>query len=124
MVNAIAICGPRFKAPSYHELRGSMLQDVAMDIKIIIDEQQNIWRKKGYNILSDGWTVTRGRTLLNFLVSSSRGLVFRQNKVYASTLIKITEYLFSQLDEVTLEVGLENVQVNFEVILYLIIIFI
>lgn len=118
MVHAIACCGPSFKAPTFHDLRGPILEEAVEDIKKIIDEQRKIWRRKGCSILSDGWTDRRGRSLLNFLVSSSGGLVFLKS-VDASAHIKNAEYLFSILQEVIEDVGVENVvQVNFQSILF------
>lgn len=108
MVNAIVVCGAGFKAPSYHDLRGSLLDEAVANIKLIIDEQRNIWTKKGYNILCDGWTDERGITLLNFLVSSSEGLLFLKS-MEALGEIKKAKTLFRLLDEVILHVGPKNV---------------
>lgn len=76
MVAAIAACGPGLKAPNYQDLQGPIFDEVVTDIRRAIKEYKKIWRKKGYNILRDGWNARSGRDLLNFLVSSSRGLVF------------------------------------------------
>lgn len=108
MVRAIAACGVGFRAPTYSDLRGPMLDVAVLDCRRVIDEQKKIWRRKGCSILSDGWTDTQGRTLLNFLAASSGGLVFLKS-VDASGEIKNSDYLFGQLQIVIEEVGAENV---------------
>lgn len=67
-MNVILVCGAGFKAPSYHDLQGPLLEQANIDINLIIDKQKKI-SKKGCTILSDGWTHGRDRTLINFLVS-------------------------------------------------------
>lgn len=46
MVEAIAACGFGFKAPTYHDLRGPILDDVVSNIRKVIEEQRKIWKKK------------------------------------------------------------------------------
>lgn len=78
MVNAIVVCGARFKAPTYYDFQGLLLDGALADINFIIDEKRKIWKKgyKSYNILIDSSIDRRGRTLKNFLVSSTNSLVF------------------------------------------------
>jgi len=75
MVNAILVCRPRFKALSFHELRGPLLEEAATEIKKLIEEQKKNLAKERLQLVNDGWIDIRGRSLLNFLVSSG-GLGF------------------------------------------------
>ena len=70
-IDAVAVCGPGFKAPSAEELGGPILNQRVADVQVEITEQREVWKKKGCTIMTDGWTDRRSRTLLNFLVSSS-----------------------------------------------------
>ena len=69
MIDAVAICGPEFKAPTKAELSGYLLDEMVEDMKFELADHQKEWTIKGCTIMTDGWTDRRGRTLLNFLVS-------------------------------------------------------
>ena len=69
MIDAVAICGPGFKAPTEAELSGYLLDEMVEDMRVDLDENQKDWIAKGCTIMTDGWTDRRNRTLLNFLVS-------------------------------------------------------
>ena len=69
MIDAVAICGLRFKAPIEAELSGYLLDEMVEDMKVELEDHQKEWIEKGCTIMTDGWTDRRNRTLLNFLVS-------------------------------------------------------
>ena len=69
MIDAIAICGPGFKAPTETGLSGYLLDEMVEDIKVELEEHRKEWIEKGCTIMIDAWTNRRNRTLLNFLVS-------------------------------------------------------
>ena len=75
-------------------MRVPILDEVVTNIRSVIDDQRKIWRKKGYNILSDGWKDRSGRDLLNFLVSPLGGLIF-PNSMDTSKNKKNGDYLFN-----------------------------
>lgn len=56
----------------------------------------------------NGWTDMKGRALLNFLVASSRGIIFLKS-IDASTEGKNVELLSCLLGDVVEEVGVEDV---------------
>lgn len=60
--------------------------------------------------MSDGWTDRKQRTLVNFLVNSSRGTMFMKS-IDASSMIKTGDKIFELLDSWVEEVGEDNVQV-------------
>ena len=49
--------------------------------------------------MADGWTDTKHRSLINFLVYCPRGMVFVKS-VDASDIVKSTRNLFNLFDEV------------------------
>ena len=67
-------------------------------------EFKNSWSKTGCTIMSNGWTDTRGRTILNFLVSCPKGTMFLRS-VDAFDQVKDAHLLFRLLDDVVEEVG-------------------
>ena len=69
MIDAVAICGLRFKAPTEAELSGYLLDEMVEDMRAELEENRKEWIAKGCTIMTNGWTDRRNRTLLNFLVS-------------------------------------------------------
>jgi hypothetical protein len=108
MIDAIAACGLGFKAPSFHDIRGSLLQNEVQRINEYLIEFKESWTKTGCTIMSDGWTDGRSRTILNFLIACPKGTMFLKS-VDASDQVKDAQLLFRLLDEVVVEVGVQNV---------------
>ena len=75
MIDAVSICGAKFKAPTEDELSGPLLLEMIEEMKLELDDYRKIWSQRGCTIMTDGWT-DRSRTLLNFLVSS-RGIIIK-----------------------------------------------
>ena len=69
MIDAVAICGLEFKAPTKVELSGYLLDEMVKNMKVELEDNRKEWIEKGCTIMTNGWTDRRGRTLLNFLVS-------------------------------------------------------
>ncbi|KAH7352305.1 hypothetical protein KP509_19G039100 [Ceratopteris richardii] len=76
MVSAIGHAGLAFIAPSFYALRKTELNDeikvIASDLNVIKEK----WRKYGCTIVYDGWSNTRHRSIINFLVASIHGTIF------------------------------------------------
>ncbi|RVW25217.1 hypothetical protein CK203_105966 [Vitis vinifera] len=64
--------------------------------------------ENGCSIMSDGWTDRKERTLVNFLVNCSKGIMFMQS-IDASSMIKTGEKMFELLDKWVEQVDEENV---------------
>jgi hypothetical protein len=73
MFDAVAVVGPGYKAPTYEELRGPILQNEKIDCASRLEELKASWEITGCTVMSDGWTDQKGRTLLNFLVNFPGG---------------------------------------------------
>jgi len=58
--------------------------------------------------MTDGWTNKKRRTILNFLVNSSKGTTFLKS-IDASDISKTADKIFKMMDDVVKEVGEDNV---------------
>ena len=55
MIDAIAIAGPGFKAPTSESLRTDMLLESVEDVMLVLSEFRSSWVETGCMIMSDGW---------------------------------------------------------------------
>ncbi|XP_039127447.1 uncharacterized protein LOC120263558 isoform X1 [Dioscorea cayenensis subsp. rotundata] len=108
MIDAIGQYGIGMKAPSYHEVRVSLLNKEMEDGKKILQSYEEEWAHYGCSIMADGWTDKRNRTLINFLVNSPKGTVFLES-IDASGYAKTGEKMFELLDRMVQRVGEKNV---------------
>jgi hypothetical protein len=108
MFEAASIVGPGYKPPTYHELRGPILQNEKTDCTQRLQELRDSWQFTGCTVMSDGWTDGKGRTLLNFLVHCPRGTMFLKS-VDASAHVKDATLLCDLLDGFIQEVGPQHV---------------
>ncbi|XP_038713405.1 uncharacterized protein LOC120007275 [Tripterygium wilfordii] len=108
MFEEVARHGPGFKAPSYHEVRETMLTEEVKETRDYIEIHKAEWRKVGCSIMSDGWTDKKRRTICNFLVNSPGGTVFLES-LDTSDFSKTAQIFFEMLNRVVEEVGEENV---------------
>ncbi|XLS48490.1 hypothetical protein HN51_022848 [Arachis hypogaea] len=97
-----------FKPPSYHELRVPLLKKHVELVQQSLEEHREYWKQVGCTIMTDGWTDKRRRTILNFLVNSSKGTIFLKS-IDASHITKTADKIFKMIDDVVEEVGEENV---------------
>ena len=75
MFNAIASYGPRYRGLNYHALRVPLLRDAKREVQLIVDSHCSYWANTGCTIMTNGWTDTRHRTLINFLVYCPKGII-------------------------------------------------
>jgi hypothetical protein len=108
MVEAIGNYGPHLKPPSYHELRVPMLKEELKYTNEMLEDNRKEVAKYGCSIMADGWTDTKGRTLINFLVNSPAGTMFVKS-VDASAYMKTGQKVYELLDSFVEEVGEKNV---------------
>ncbi|KAK8914409.1 hypothetical protein KSP39_PZI024118 [Platanthera zijinensis] len=103
-IDAIASIGPGYKLPSYHMMRTNLLRDCKEECRLLIDSYRECWRGTGCTLMADGWTDKRSRTLINFLVYSSRGVSFYKS-VDASDITKDATNLCMLFSEVVEWIG-------------------
>uniref|UniRef100_A0ACD5XUR6 Uncharacterized protein n=1 Tax=Avena sativa TaxID=4498 RepID=A0ACD5XUR6_AVESA len=105
MVHAIASAGLSFKGPSYHDLRGPLLKDVADDIRAYLNDLKREWSVYGCSVIVDKQTDHGKGNITNFLVRCPRGTMFLKS-VDTSTEEASLLVIF---DQVVREVGPENI---------------
>ncbi|KAK4583897.1 hypothetical protein RGQ29_021854 [Quercus rubra] len=108
MFNAVASYGPRYRGPNYHALRVPLLRDVKREVQLIVDSYHSYWANTSCTIMADGWTDTRHRTLINFLVYCPKGIIFIRS-VDASNLVKDAINLSNLFDEIISWAGPANI---------------
>ncbi|XP_050243404.1 uncharacterized protein LOC126692036 isoform X1 [Quercus robur] len=108
MIDAVATAGPGYKAPSYHVVWVPLLRDQKKEVQLLVESQHRHWAEVGCTLMADGWTDTRHRSLINFLVYCPRGMVFVKS-VDASDIVKSTRNLYKLFDEVVTWVGPKNI---------------
>uniref|UniRef100_A0A5B7CBF9 BED-type domain-containing protein n=1 Tax=Davidia involucrata TaxID=16924 RepID=A0A5B7CBF9_DAVIN len=111
MADAIAAAGPGYKMPSYHSLRGKLLNRSVQDAGELYHELKKSWEVTGCSVMVDRWTDRTDRTVINFFVYCPKGTVFLKS-VDATDITKSSEELLSLFDSVVQEVGPKHV-VNF-----------
>ena len=70
MVKAINEAPQGFKGPNYEKLRTMLLQKERSLIHDILKPVRSSWTISGVSIVSDGWTDTKQRPLINVIASS------------------------------------------------------
>ncbi|KAF7131675.1 hypothetical protein RHSIM_Rhsim09G0005600 [Rhododendron simsii] len=109
MVDAIASQGEAgVLAPTYHDLRSSMLKNALQEVRNDIDQCMGTWGKSGCSVLVDEWVLEKGRTLVNFLVFCPEGMTFLRS-VDISDILDSPDSLYELLKGVVEEVGIRNV---------------
>jgi hypothetical protein len=76
MFEAVAIGCPGYRAPSYHDLRGRLLQGEKVDCTQRLAQPRETWKTTRCTVMSDGWTDGKGRSILNFVVNCTKGTIF------------------------------------------------
>ncbi|XP_065622878.1 uncharacterized protein LOC136064720 [Quercus suber] len=108
MFNVVASYSPGYGGPNYHALRVPLLRDAKREVQLIVDSHQSYWADTSCTIMADGWTNTRHRTLINFLVYCPKGIIFIHS-VDASDLVKNAINLSNLFDEIVSWVGPANI---------------
>ena len=96
MIGAIVVAGPSYKGPTYHVIRVHLLRDQKKEVQMLVDSQCRHWAKVGCTLMAGGWTNTRTRSLINFLVYCLRGMIFVKS-IDASKIVKSSKNLFNCL---------------------------
>lgn len=103
MADAIAAVGPGYKMPSYHSLRGKLLNRSVQDVSEYVEELRKSWEVTGCSVMVDRWMDRTSRTVINFFVYCPKGTMFLKS-VDASEITS-PEALLNLFDGVVQEVG-------------------
>jgi hypothetical protein len=67
LLESIEQYGPRYRSPSYHEVRGPLLDRAVNRTTELRKKQEDAWNEYGCILMFDGWTDTNHCHLINFL---------------------------------------------------------
>jgi len=104
MFEFAAIAGLGYRGPSYHDLRGRLLQGEKVDCTQRLAQPRETWKNTRCTVMSDGWTDGKGRSILNFLVNCPKGTIFVKS-VDASAYTKYAQLLCELLDGFIRKIG-------------------
>lgn len=90
--------------PGYNALRTSLLQQERANVERLLQPVKSTWVEKRISIVSDGWSDSQRRPLINFMAVSESGPMFLK-AVDCSGQIKDKFFIFNLLKEVIKEVG-------------------
>jgi hypothetical protein len=76
MLESIGQYGPGYKSPSYHAMRNPLLERSVDKRNDLRKKHEQAWNEYGCTLMSDGWTDTRHRHLINFLANSPADTFF------------------------------------------------
>lgn len=76
MVDAITRTGLGYTTLSYSAFRGQELDEKLKCVKVELEDIKSSWESMSCTILSDGWTIQRSRTIIDFLVACPKGTMF------------------------------------------------
>ncbi|MBA0667689.1 hypothetical protein Goklo_000744 [Gossypium klotzschianum] len=68
-----------------------------------------IWEERGVTIMCDGWKGTTNQHIINFLIYSTRGTIFKKSIDASSVTSHTTEYYFGLMDKIVYETDEEFV---------------
>ncbi|XP_038715219.1 uncharacterized protein LOC120008915 isoform X1 [Tripterygium wilfordii] len=94
--------------PGYNLLRTTLLQQEKANVERLLQPIKSTWREKGVSIVSDGWSDSQRRPLINFMAVSESGPMFLK-AVDCSGETKDKFFIFNLMKEVIEEVGPQNV---------------
>nr|KAJ0192114.1 hypothetical protein LSAT_V11C800446810 [Lactuca sativa] len=108
VIDSIGDYGKGMPAPSYHNVRVTLLKEVLQDTNKFVDSFRPQWQKYGCSIMSYFWTNGKGRALIKFLVNCPTGTVFLKS-IDASEHVKDAQLIVKMINQVIEDVGEENI---------------
>ncbi|PPD80933.1 hypothetical protein GOBAR_DD22133 [Gossypium barbadense] len=66
------------RGPSAYEVTGVYLEDEYKEIQEWVNSFKPLWEERGVTIMCDGWKETTNQHIINFLIYSTRGTVFKK----------------------------------------------
>jgi len=67
MLESIGQYGHGYRSPTYHDIRGPLLERAVERTAKLRKKHEEAWKEYGCTIMSDGWTDKSHRHLINFL---------------------------------------------------------
>ncbi|XP_066373047.1 uncharacterized protein [Miscanthus floridulus] len=108
MLESIGQYGPGYRSPTMHDIREQLLERVVNRTTELRKEHEESWKEYGCTLMSDGWTDTSHRHIINFLANSPAGTFFL-GSVDASSEIANAQMLANLLEQQVDKIGKEYV---------------
>ncbi|XP_061364625.1 uncharacterized protein LOC133308064 [Gastrolobium bilobum] len=99
-----------YQPPGYNLLRTTLLTQEKDNIDRLCIPARSLWRSNGVSIVSDGWSDSQRRPIINFMAVCD-GVAMFLKSVDCSGDTKDKYFIFNLLKEVIQEVGVKVVQV-------------
>eukprot|EP00253_Pinus_taeda_P014411 PITA_14411 len=83
VIRAINKAPQGYKGPNYEKVRTQLLKIGKELVEDIFSPIRSSWNSSGVTIVSDGWTDTRHRPLINIIATSPKGAMFIKAEDYS-----------------------------------------
>lgn len=97
-----------YAIPSCKDLGGWIFQDLLKEMQLYVRDIKSSWERTGCSILLDGWEDSKGRDLINVLVTCPKGTVYIRS-VDISKFHPDSDAIQGFFEDVLADVGVENV---------------
>jgi hypothetical protein len=104
MVREINTAPQGFKGPNYEKIQIDLLKKEKELVEDILAPICASWSSSGVTIVSDGWTNTRHRPLINIIATSPKGAMFLKAKDCSSE-VKDAQFIVDILIKAIEQVG-------------------
>lgn len=108
MLKAVNEAPRGYKGPNFEKVRTTLLRKEKLIVEKILEPVRFNWSSNGVSIISDGWTDTANRPLINIIVMSPSGPYFLR-AIDASGEEKTAEWIAEKISESIELVGPSNV---------------
>ncbi|KAK8584443.1 hypothetical protein V6N12_068687 [Hibiscus sabdariffa] len=109
VLQVAAEIGKSVKGPLAYEVTRVYLDEEYTKIQEWVNGFKPIWKERGVTLMCDGWKGTRNQHIINFLVYSPRGTIFKKSIDASSVTSRTAEYYFGIMDEIVDEIGEEYI---------------
>ena len=65
-----------YQPPGYNLLRTTLLQKERANVEKLLDPTRKSWNEKGLIVVTDGWTDSQRKPLINFMAASECQAIF------------------------------------------------
>lgn len=97
-----------YVTPGYNKLRTTLLQKEKDNVDVLLSTIRSGWKDKGVSIISDGWSDSQRRPLINFIAMCDGDAIFLKPVDYSGEA-KDKFFIANLMKEVINEVGHEKV---------------
>ena len=94
--------------PGYNSLRTTLLQKERAHVERLLEPTKKSWKEKGLSIVTDGWTDSQRRPIINFMAASESGAMFLK-AINCEGQVKDRFFIANLITQVIEEVGAQNV---------------